>query len=278
MQTSGTTALARAKLNLCLHVTGQREDGYHLLDSLVVFPALGDRVEVEPSATLSLTLAGPFGLSLSAGEDNLVMLAARLMGGEASILLEKHLPVAAGLGGGSADAAAVIRLMEARGVEPPALEVLARIGADVPVCLASRPSRMRGIGDIVEDLPPLPEFWVCLANGGPMVGTRAVFEALERKEGTPLPALPEHFETSNSLFDYLSQTRNDLEAPAMRLVPKIGTVLDALRQSEGCALARMSGSGGTCFGLYAAEADALNAAEALRRAEPQWWVAAAAAF
>ncbi|QHQ37495.1 4-(cytidine 5'-diphospho)-2-C-methyl-D-erythritol kinase [Algicella marina] len=267
--------VARAKVNLCLHVTGLRHDGYHMLDSLVVFPDAGDRVEIEPSPHLSLTLCGPFGLSLSAGDDNLVTLAARLMttnGG--AILLEKNLPVAAGLGGGSADAAAVLRLYRDQGGILPDAEVLARIGADVPVCIDSRPRRMQGIGEILSDIPELPPFWMVLANAGPSVDTGVVFQALEHKNNRPLPPLPPYFATAADMFEWLAQTRNDLAEPAMALQPQIVEVVSALSELPGCALARMSGSGGTCFGLFADQAPALRAAESLRDAHPAWWVVA----
>lgn len=267
--------LARAKLNLCLHVTGRRPDGYHLLDSLVVFPALGDRVWAESASGLSLSVCGPFADQLPADGDNLVLRAAALFGAGAALRLEKSLPAAGGIGGGSADAAATLRLM-ARMLDAPlpdARRVLA-LGADVPVCLESRPARMQGIGERITPLPPLPVLWCVLVNPGAACPTPQVFAALERRDGSPLPAMPDRFADAAALLDYLFATRNDLEAPARRLVPAIGEAVAALA-SSGAALARMSGSGATCFGLFEEQPAALGAAERLRAAAPAWWVAAA---
>ncbi len=267
--------LARAKVNLCLHVTGRRPDGYHRLDSIVVFPKLGDRIEVEPASQLSLAIKGPFAPGLSAGDDNLVIRAARLMGGKAAILLEKNLPVAAGIGGGSADAAAVLRALAKLNEAPlPDQARLTSLGADIPVCIGTHPQRMRGIGDDLSALPSLPPVWCVLANAGPMVATSAVFDSLETRHNSALPPLPDTFAKPEALFAYLSNTRNDLEAPARALQPLIGEVIEALR-ATGAALARMSGSGGTCFGLYKTQTDALAAATTLRTQYPKWWVAAA---
>ncbi len=269
------SALARAKLNLCLHVTGKRADGYHLLDSLVVFPNVADRITIEDADKLSITVVGPFAMSAGNGDDNLVIQAARLMHDKAAFLLEKNLPVGAGIGGGSADAAAVIRLLSKRLGRPlPDANTLAELGADVPVCVLSRPQRMQGIGEILSDIPALPEMWCVLANAGPVVPTPAVFKALETPDGTALPPLPDSFATLDDVTGYLSETRNDLEPPARRLSPRIDEVLSGLSDT-GAALVRMSGSGGTCFALYATKTAALTAADTLREAEPGWWVTAA---
>ncbi len=267
--------VARAKLNLCLHVTGRRADGYHLLDSLVVFPALGDRLWAEPATGLSLSVCGPFADQLPADGDNLVLRAAALFGTGAALRLEKNLPAAGGIGGGSADAAATLRLM-ARMLDAPLPEArrTLALGADVPVCVESRPARMAGIGEQITPLAPLPTLWCVLVNPGAACPTPAVFAALERRDGSPLPEIPARFADAEALLDYLFATRNDLEAPARRLVPAIGEALEALAAS-GAALARMSGSGATCFGLFEDEGAALSAAERLRAAAPGWWVAAA---
>lgn len=272
-----TGGLARAKLNLCLHVTGRRSDGYHLLDSLVVFPELGDRVRVAPAGETSLTVTGPFAADLPTGPENLALRAAALYPAHpVAIRLEKVLPVASGIGGGSADAAAALRaIAAATGAPlPGAADVLA-LGADVPVCLASRPARMRGIGEIIEPLPPLPDFWCVLVNPGVGSPTPEVFAALGHWQNPALPPLPEVFADAASLFAYLRATRNDLEAPAIGLRPVIRQCLDGIAATRGCALARMSGSGATVFGLYADEHGARAAEAALRAAEPGWWVAAA---
>jgi 4-diphosphocytidyl-2-C-methyl-D-erythritol kinase len=274
---AGEAELAPAKVNLALHVTGRRPDGYHLLDSLVVFPAIGDLLEAEPSAGLSLTLDGPFARDLGAGPDNLVLRAAQLIrppGQGAAIRLVKSLPVASGIGGGSSDAAAALRLLARLWNVPlPPAERLAALGADVPVCLRTTPQRLQGIGERLTpvDLPP---FWIVLANPGFPLSTPAVFSGLTRRYNTPLPDLPARFASPEALFAWLGRSRNDLEAPAIALQPVIARVLDALAAQTGCRLARMSGSGATCFGLFDGELAALAAADTLRRAQPGWWIAA----
>jgi 4-diphosphocytidyl-2-C-methyl-D-erythritol kinase len=268
--------LAPAKVNLALHVTGRRADGMHLLDSIVVFPRLGDLVEAEPADGLSLAIDGPFARDLSAGPDNLVLGAALLFGRGrgAALRLTKSLPVASGIGGGSADAAATLRLLARLWQVPlPAPEAILGLGADVPACLAARACRMSGIGERILPLA-LPPFWIVLANPGEPLATAAVFAGLASRSNPPMPE-PPPFPAAEALFGWLAGLRNDLEPPAVAAVPAIAEVLDALAAHAGCRLARMSGSGATCFGLFAAEAAALEAAAALRRARPAWWVAAA---
>lgn len=267
------TRLARAKVNLALHVTGRRADGYHLLDSLVGFAATGDLVRVQAADHLSLRVTGPMAAGLSAGDDNLVLRAARLMGRPAAISLEKHLPLASGLGGGSADAAAtLLALADLYGLALPGPDAILSLGADLPVCLAGHPARMEGIG---ETLTPtgLPQAHLVLVNPGFGVSTPEVFRALTCRENAALPAIPA-FADPFELADWLGQTRNDLEAAAMRLRPEISVPLEALRSQAGCLLARMSGSGATCFGLFAGAMAAKAAALAVTR--PGWWVQAAA--
>jgi 4-diphosphocytidyl-2-C-methyl-D-erythritol kinase len=267
--------LAPAKVNLALHVTGRRADGYHLLDSLVVFPRVGDRLRAEPSRELSLSVEGRFAACLDRG-DNLVLRAARLLapGRGAALTLDKRLPVASGIGGGSADAAAALRLLgRLWGVPLPPTAALLGLGADVPVCLAGVASRMRGIGEALEPVA-LPAFWLVLANPGVPVATGAVFAALAGRFGPPLPH-PPAFADAAALAGWLAARRNDLEAPAAALAPAIAGTLAALAAQPGCLLARMSGSGATCFGLFATAAEAEAAADALGRARPRWWVAAA---
>lgn len=258
------TEPAPAKINLTLHVTGQRPDGYHLLDSLVVFTDLGDLVHVRPGP-LSLSVTGPFARDLlPVDDDNLCLRAARFAGRAAAITLEKHLPIASGIGGGSADAAAVLRALKAPTAGTEAM------GADVPVCLASRPVRMQGLGERLSPLPPLPEFHMVLVNPGQALSTPEVFRALTCRRNPampePLPRMPD----LPALVDFLHTCRNDLEPPAIRLLPVIADCLAALRDA-GALLARMSGSGATCFGLFASAAAARSAADALAR--PGWWVA-----
>lgn len=255
---------APAKLNLALHVTGRRADGFHLLDSLVVFAGVGDVVELSPGP-LSLRIDGPFGRDLVADDHNLCLRAARLIGGEAAIRLTKNLPVASGIGGGSADAAAVLRGFAAQGHTLP--EGTESLGADVPVCLAGRPVRMRGIGEVLDPVPKIPPLWVVLVNPGVAVSTPAVFKALESRNNPPLPAPA--WGDADSFLAWLGQCRNNLESPARALAPEIGQALAAL-DAAGARLARMSGSGATCFGLFTDARAAALAARAIAR--PGWWV------
>jgi 4-diphosphocytidyl-2-C-methyl-D-erythritol kinase len=270
---------APAKVNLFLHVVGRRSDGYHLLDSLAVFPAVGDALRATPAEVLSLALAGPFGGALQAEPDNLVLRAARglaeLTGVRtgARLTLVKTLPVASGIGGGSADAAAALRLLgRLWGVAPPAeaLQALAlRLGADVPVCLGGCPARMGGVGEVLSPAPDLPAFGLVLVNPGVAVSTPEVFRARSGRFSPPA-ALPSGWPDAVVMARDLTALGNDLEPPAVALCPAIGAVLAALRTTPGCLLARMSGSGATCFGVFADAVAAAAAAEVLRR--PDWWV------
>ena len=267
--------IARAKVNLALHVVGRRADGYHLLDSLVAFADFGDVVTVEPAPSLSLSITGPMAAGLSAGSDNLVLKAAQMLGSPlgAAITLEKRLPIASGIGGGSADAAATMQALGALWgcALPDAGQVLA-LGADVPVCLAGQSCRMAGIGDQISPIA-LPPAHLVLVNPGVGLSTAAVFGALLCRDNPPLPpAAP--MPDAVALAAYLGHCRNDLEAPALSLVPQIGAVLAALQGQKGCLLARMSGSGATCFGLFASASAAEAAATALRAQSAAWWVQA----
>ena len=269
--------LARAKVNLCLHVIGQREDGMHLLDSIVVFPAVGDVLEASAADNLTLKIDGPFGSGLDAGDGNLVTRAARTLGDKgAALRLRKNLPVASGIGGGSADAAASIRLLtDMWDVDVPSLEKLTDLGADVPVCMAQAPTRMSGIGEKLVALPAMPNFWIVLANAGQGVETGAVFGAMKSRDNAGLSDIPESFQTVDNLFDYLRAQRNDMQAAAIEKCPIIADVLAAISATRNCALSRMSGSGGTCFGLFESEVDAVSAANEVRQSNPNWWVVSA---
>jgi 4-diphosphocytidyl-2-C-methyl-D-erythritol kinase len=267
---------APAKVNLALHVTGRRADGYHFLDSLVVFPRIGDRIAAETADGLSLSLDGPFARDLGDGAGNLVLRAAALMesGQGAALRLTKALPVASGIGGGSSDAAATLRLLARLWRAPlPEPAALLGLGADLPVCLSARPARMRGIGERLEPVA-LPPFWLVLANPGVPMPTGAVFAGLARRDNPPL-ATPGRLANAPALAAYLAAQRNDLEPAAATLAPPVADVLSGLAAQRGCLLARMSGSGATCFGLFAAEAAAIAAADALRCARHAWWIAAA---
>ncbi|MDT8342886.1 MAG: 4-(cytidine 5'-diphospho)-2-C-methyl-D-erythritol kinase [Thermohalobaculum sp.] len=275
------TEAAPAKVNLFLHLRGQRADGYHLLESLAVFPAIGDVLAAEPGPGLSLAIDGPFAAALPAGGDNLVLRAAAALAAAtgvkrpgAALRLVKSLPVASGIGGGSSDAAATLRLLARHwGVAVP--EGLAlQLGADVPVCLrAPRATLMAGVGERLAPAPALPGFWMVLVNPLRAVETRAVFGATARKDLPPGPAAPAGgLAGFDALVDWLGAQRNDLEPAARLLCPAIGEVLAALSDAP---LARMSGSGATCFALHHDAATALPQAARIRAAAPGWWVAAA---
>lgn len=274
-----TEAFAPAKINLTLHVTGQRADGYHLLDSLVAFADVGDTITAREADGLSLTVAGPCGGVLSAGPDNLVLRAAALFppGRGAALTLDKRLPVASGIGGGSADAAATLRALAALWQVPlPAGAAVLGLGADVPACLMGRSLRMSGVGEAVHPLGQLlPTAALVLANPGVALSTPAVFAALGRRDNAPMPRDLPRLRDLTEMAAFLAMMRNDLEEPAQRLAPVIAQVKAALSAQPGCRIARMSGSGATCFGLFADPLAASAAASAIRVAEPGWWVAAA---
>jgi 4-diphosphocytidyl-2-C-methyl-D-erythritol kinase len=284
------TSLARAKINLFLHVTGRRDDGYHLLDSLVGFADFGDKVTVSESRGLHLAIDGPFSSDLHVDDDNLVLQAAKALkswaenaGYEAdgaSLVLEKNLPIASGIGGGSADAAAALRalttLWRLTVPIPDMHEIAVGLGADVPVCLSSRSRIMRGVGDVLEEAPDLPPAWVVMANPMQSVSTPDVFKALRIRKAASPPHMPDHFATVRDFGNWLdASTRNDLEAPARRFATEIDAVLLALKTSIGVQIARMSGSGATCFGLFESEKEAKMAEATLRRRHSEWWVTAA---
>jgi 4-diphosphocytidyl-2-C-methyl-D-erythritol kinase len=281
----GVRCTAWAKINLTLHVTGRRDDGYHELDSLIVFAGIGDGLEIAPAPQITCDVYGPFAPALRAADSsNLAIAAARALAARygiaagARLRLDKQLPVAAGLGGGSADAAAAIHgLVNLWGIDAPApaLHALAAsLGADVPVCLAGRPSFVGGIGERIVCAPALPPAWLVLVNPGIALSTAAVFAA--RQGGFSAPARwREPISDLRALTARLAACRNDLEAPALTLVPEIREALATLRDTAGCMLARMSGSGATGFGLYAVEAAATAAARRIATTRPGWWVRAA---
>ena len=276
--------LAGAKVNLYLHVLGRRPDGYHLLDSLVVFADVGDRIEVAAAESLRLAIDGPFAAEVPAGEDNLVLRASRALAhavgrpAAAAIRLTKSLPVASGIGGGSADAAATLRALVRLwrlDIDGERLRRLAlALGADVPMCLRAWPVFIGGIGERVEEAPELPPCALLLVNPRVALPTPRVFA---RREG-PF-SQPGRFATppadARALAVQLADRRNDLTEAAIGLVPGIAAVLDALRATPGVLLARMSGSGATCFGLCEEEAAAISGARALARWHPEWWTTAA---
>ncbi|WP_085579490.1 4-(cytidine 5'-diphospho)-2-C-methyl-D-erythritol kinase [Thalassospira mesophila] len=281
---------AQAKINLFLHVTGKRDDGYHTLDSLVCFANIGDtlRARLRDDATLTLAITGPMADALEDGspKDNLVMRAATLLQEKygvtqgADLILEKNLPVASGIGGGSADAAAALRVLcKLWGLDdvPPAdlADIALSLGADVPVCLTGGTVLMQGIGEEITPLSPLPGFSLVLVNPGKAVSTPAIFAARDG-DFTEAGSWPTDasFADVTSLATALRDCRNDLTLPAITLLPEICDVLDALARADGCLLARMSGSGATCFGLYPNADQAQAAATAIAQANPGWWVQA----
>ena len=274
---------APAKINLYLHVTGRRADGYHLLDSLVAFARLADGIELAPSGGFEIITDGPFADASGPPEDNLALRAARALVGAAGvhagvrIRLTKHIPPAAGLGGGSADAAAVLAgLMRLWDVPDGVVDLASiglQLGADVPACLAGRPVFVGGIGDAIDDAPRLPPAGLLLVNPGVAISTPSVFAG--RRGGFSAAA---RFATAPSsaaeLGGILEARSNDLTAAASRLAPVIDDVLSAIRAAPGCRLARMSGSGATCFGLFDDEASARAVLPAVRRGA--WWAVATA--
>lgn len=278
MATDSVAEPAPAKINLCLHVTGRRADGYHLLDSLVVFADVADRVTATPGAGLTLEIGGPEAAGLAGTDDNLVLRAARMMGvTEAHLHLWKALPVASGIGGGSADAAATLRALARLTGQPlPTAADVVSLGADVPVCLVGRPMRMQGVGEGLSPLPPLPPLWLVLVNPRLPVATPAVFATLTRRDNAPVPDLPAAaLGSATALAAWLAgQTRNDLVAPALQVASVLAEVHRSLDATSDCLLARMSGSGGTHFGLYPTASTAEAAALSLAAAHPGWWVVA----
>jgi len=280
----GATVRAPAKVNLYLHVTGRRDDGYHLLDSLIAFADAADTIQVRPAETLTLAVDGPFAAGVPAGADNLVLKAAMALAETAGvpagarIRLFKRLPVAAGIGGGSADAAAALKALSALWQVNPAKEDLAglalALGADVPVCLAARPAFVGGIGEEITEAPPLPRCWLILANPGIALPTPAVFKhrdgpfSAEARFDAP-PSDP------RDLARLLGERRNDLTDAAVALEPTVGRVLAELDRLPGALLARMSGSGATCFALFATREQAETGAQILGQHHPGWWVEAA---
>jgi 4-diphosphocytidyl-2-C-methyl-D-erythritol kinase len=282
-----TSRLASAKVNLFLHVGDQRADGYHELSSLVVFAGIGDRLDLAPADRLSLRVTGAFP-DLGPADHNLVLRAARTLQLWAEqhghktkpveLTLEKNLPVASGIGGGSSDAAATLLMLAAHWGLPIAVDELEalgmNLGADVPVCLRSSPTLVTGIGDVLQPVEGLPFFSLVLANPGVKVPTAQVFQMLGVRSGGDAPPMP-CFDNVRDLAMYLDRTINDLASPAKAIAPMIMDVENALAATDGCLIARMSGSGATCFGLYETQAAADAAARAIAAEHPEWWVKAA---
>ena len=280
---------APAKVNLTLRVLGRRSDGYHEIESLVAFAGVGDRLSFAPRGELTLAVRGPNAKAAGDTADNLVLRAARALServptvGFGAFALDKKLPVAAGLGGGSADAAAALRLLaRAYGLkaDDPLIYAAARAtGADVPVCVDPRSRLMRGIGEILSGPLKLPPLQGVLVNPGVALATKAVFASWKPNLAPAIPVdstVLAAMTRRDQLLRFLKGQANDLELPALALAPAIADVLTALRNQQGCELARMSGSGSTCFAVFASAAEAIKAAEKIHAAYPQWWVRATA--
>ena len=281
---------APAKINLTLRVVGRRADGYHELESLVVFAGVGDTLTLSPARSLALTVNGPTAAASGSTDDNLVLKAARALAERVDglkpgrFVLTKRLPVAAGVGGGSSDAAAALRLLaRANRIaldDPKLMEAARMTGADVPVCVDPRSRTMRGIGEILSGPLALPRLPAVLVNPRVAVPTRDVFAALRDLKAQKAQAGGVvAFESrprwkAADLIEALANEPNDLEAPAVAIAPAIAQVLADLRSLRGCRLARMSGSGATCFGLFGTAPAAATAARALRSRHPEWWVRA----
>lgn len=264
---------APAKINLTLHVTGLRADGYHLLDSLVVFADVGDFIWAEESDRFSLNIEGPEAAGLTTEKDNLVLRAARMMdpARRAALKLQKNLPTASGIGGGSADAAATLRLLARVWSMPvPKTQDALPLGADVPVCLVSKPTRMQGIGETLSSVPQLPDLALLLVNPRKNLHTPLVFKAMKNKENKPMDPVPEGANLA-AFSEWLARQRNDLETAAVTLEPVISEVLRAVSQT-GAMVTRMSGSGATCFGIFPDFAAAQKAAKNLLKNHPDWWI------
>ena len=287
MASTARAEKAPAKVNLTLRVLGRRADGYHELESLVAFAGVGDVLTFAPGDALTLAVSGPTAPAAGDSADNLVLKAARALAERIAGLtlgrfaLSKRLPVAAGLGGGSADAAAALRLLaQANGIaldDPRLMQAAQATGADVPVCLDPRPRLMRGVGDVLSAPLDLPRLFAVLINPGVAVSTREVFAALNLPPAAPPAAPPVQAgppPAPSALLAEIAGGRNDLEQPAIELEPVIADVLSVLNKLPGCRLARMSGSGATCFGLFETNAAASAAARTVRVGYPQWWVRA----
>jgi len=284
----GMMSKARAKINLALHVTGRRDDGYHLLDSFVVFADIGDLLHITPAQQTGLEISGPFGDGLRVEGDNLVLRAFQNLSNAlqqplpgTGFQLEKNLPISSGIGGGSADAAAALNglvdLWQVDINQQDLAKIALSIGADVPVCLAGLNCRMRGIGEDLTSIDNFPRMDCVLINPRVGVSTPEVFKQLalpvDRAAFAPMSDLPASTQTG-AWIDWLGAARNDLQDVAIKLTPVIERSLSALEQTGSCQLARMSGSGATCFGLFANGDDARKAADLIAGEHPDWWVVA----
>ncbi|MCB9988484.1 MAG: 4-(cytidine 5'-diphospho)-2-C-methyl-D-erythritol kinase [Rhodospirillales bacterium] len=281
---------APAKVNLYLHITGKRADGYHLLDSLMGFVDVGDEITITPAPHFDFAVDGPFAGGFSAEElstaphsTNLVVRAVYKLADalnrtpDFKITLTKNLPLTSGMGGGSSDAATAIwGILEHWDTRPQSVpdltDLLLSLGAELPVCLSCRPALVSGIGETVHPAPPMGEVPVLLINPGKPCSTATIFKNFHGPYHTPV-TWPARFEKTNDLISYLARLENSLTDEAVKLVPEISSVLDILTAQEGCVLARMSGAGATCFGLFGTEAETIAAAARIKKIHPEWWIA-----
>ena len=266
---------AHAKVNLTLHVVGQRANGYHDLQSLVCLTEFGDQVHLSPASEFGFHVTGPYALGIPVDDSNLVVQAAESMAHKYSrslnckIVLEKNLPMASGIGGGSSDAAAAMKaLSQFWSVPLPNVDELMTLGADIPVCMSTGLTLMEGAGEQITHLSPAPNWGLLLVNPNVGVSTPAVFHSLRSKNN---PQMQGTFEKCQDIA-WLCHQRNDLEPPAVALVPEVAAVIDAISATPQCQVARMSGSGATCFGIFPALNQAQTAARTLQHAHPDWWV------
>ncbi len=275
---------ANAKVNLALHVIGQRSDGLHCLDSIVAFPNHGDELLFQKANELTLSISGPFGEQLlkeTTKVSNIVISAAKLLKDNkngASIHLIKNLPIASGIGGGSSNAAMTIRaLSKLWNKQIPNLDEIIELGADVPVCLSNGLQRMEGIGQICSELSAPPQMWIVLANPGIKIPTAKIFDLLSFKQNAQLEPIPNLTDKDN-FFEYLGRQRNDLEAVTSSLFPEVKYLLQIIKSTRECRLCRMSGSGATCFGLYTEKKHAQRAEKLIKESFSKAWVMSASLF
>ena len=267
---------ACAKVNLALHVTGVREDGYHTLDSIIFFTDISDRLFIKKRGENGLFLTGEFSKTISV-KKNTILQVLKLFQNELTdrffINLEKNLPIGAGLGGGSADAAAVIRfLVNYYTIPMPSLKSISKIGADIPACIASVASRVEGIGEIVKPINITSiDVWIVLVNPRIFVSTSSIFQELTQKRNKPLSPFSD-FNNTDQFIDYLKSQRNDLQAIAVNKWPEISYVLHTIEETQGVLLSRVSGSGSTCFGLYKSQEVAKKAANYINKKNNKWWI------
>ena len=278
-------SLAKAKVNLALHVVGKLGNGYHLLDSLVAFPDVGDILTFTKANKISMSISGPFADDLKGGfpdfKDNIIIQAAKLVCNQnqgVKIHLTKNLPVASGIGGGSTDAAAtLLATAELWHNSLPVSKDIIALGADVPACLSDGFKRMGGIGDKLVDLRKPSQMWIVLVNSGLKISTQTIFNEISLVDNEPLDELP-LFNNQEVFFNYLYNQRNDLENVACNRFPEIRSILSILRNTLGSKLVRMSGSGSTCFALYASEKEAISAASSIQLRFKKYWVKATTIF